>query len=468
MDDSDVDILSKLVNKTYIKQGLQCLQTKKKKIKVLLEQRRLPLDGWSDDMIEYLLADISSMDSNNFPSNLGVGEREGRVYSNLVSRRHFLLSHGIGRSGDISEVQPKAAGSSLIYKLTQEMVNHSLRIAGLTCIEKSLILPLATGMTITLALLTLKKLYPTKRYVLWPRIDQKSCFKSMICAGLIPIVIENIIQQDGTMITNINEIKRLMIEKGNDILCVLATTSTFAPRQPDLIDEIAKLCKEYDIAHVINNAYGLQCNVISKLINRANTIGRVDAIIQSTDKNFLVPVGGAILASPSGSFIDNAAKMYPGRASMTPILDLFITLLSMGENGYKKLLQDRQDSIILMKTYLTSFTETTGTIILPSPSNTISYAISLNDSNNDYTFFGSMLFQRNVSGCRVVPLSTKITTIEGYEFINWGSHSSCYHHSYFTVACAIGITSSEIIEFFSRLDHIYNKWKKKQLKQSHP
>jgi O-phospho-L-seryl-tRNASec:L-selenocysteinyl-tRNA synthase len=215
MDDSDIDILSKLVNKTYIKQGLQCLQTKKKKIKVLLEQRRLPLDGWSDDMIEYLLADISSMDSNNFPSNLGVGEREGRVYSNLVSRRHFLLSHGIGRSGDISEVQPKAAGSSLIYKLTQEMVNHSLRIAGLTCIEKSLILPLATGMTITLALLTLKKLYPTKRYVLWPRIDQKSCFKSMICAGLIPIVIENIIQQDGTMITNINEIKRLMIEKGN-------------------------------------------------------------------------------------------------------------------------------------------------------------------------------------------------------------------------------------------------------------
>ena len=58
---------------------------------------------------------------------------------------------------------------------------------------------------------------------------------------------------------------------------VLSTTSCFAPRQPDAIDEIAKLCKEFHVAHVINNAYGLQCPLITKLINRAVVVGHVDA-----------------------------------------------------------------------------------------------------------------------------------------------------------------------------------------------
>ena len=41
---------------------------------------------------------IALMDSNNYAGNCGVGEREGRVYSDMVLRRHFNLSHGIGES----------------------------------------------------------------------------------------------------------------------------------------------------------------------------------------------------------------------------------------------------------------------------------------------------------------------------------------------------------------------------------
>jgi O-phospho-L-seryl-tRNASec:L-selenocysteinyl-tRNA synthase len=37
------------------------------------------------------------MDSNNFPTNIGVGEREGRVYSPLVQKRNYFFTHGIGR-----------------------------------------------------------------------------------------------------------------------------------------------------------------------------------------------------------------------------------------------------------------------------------------------------------------------------------------------------------------------------------
>ena len=44
--------------------------------------------------------------------------------------------------------------------------------------------------------------------------------------------------------------------------------------------------------------------------------GRVDAIVQSTDKNFMVPVGGAIVASGNSSLVGEVSKCYAGRASM--------------------------------------------------------------------------------------------------------------------------------------------------------
>lgn len=45
---------------------------------------------------------------------------------------------------------------------------------------------------------------------------------------------------------------------------------------------------------------------------KAARVGRVDAFIQSLDKNFMVPVGGAIIAGFDDSFIDNIGKTYPG------------------------------------------------------------------------------------------------------------------------------------------------------------
>ena len=77
-------------------------------------------------------------------------------------------------------------------------------------------------------------------------------------------------------------------------------------------------------------------------LTQAAKKGRVDAIVQSTDKNFMVPVGGAIIAGPDEKFMEAIAKNYPGRASGSPVLDLFITLLSLGRNGYEKLLQERK------------------------------------------------------------------------------------------------------------------------------
>lgn len=56
-----------------------------------------------------------------------------------------------------------------------------------------------------------------------------------------------------------------------NVFCVLSTTSCFAPRGVDNIEEIADICKRYNIFHVINNAYGLQS---SKIIHSINQVRR--------------------------------------------------------------------------------------------------------------------------------------------------------------------------------------------------
>ncbi len=460
--------------KTYVAQGLQSIRARQALLNSLFVHKKLPLEGWDDETIEYLLMECSKMDSNNFDGNVGVGEREGRLFSSLVRRRNYSLSHGIGRSGDIVEIQPKAAGSSIIYSLTNSMALHALHIAGLTCMKSCVVLPLATGMSLTMVLLTLKKQNPQGKYVIWSRIDQKSCFKSIITAGLTPLIVEPLLEAvtvgDKTVYnleTNISAINELCKQYHNEVLCVFSTTSCFAPRQPDRVDEVGKLCKELSIPHIINNAYGLQCPTITKLINRAHVVGRVDAVVQSTDKNFMVPVGGAIVSSCNEVFMKELTGLYPGRANANPIVDLFITLLSMGESGYRRLLSLRNEELIPAFTKdIASFLQLSSETILSSPRNTISYAVSLrstgsSSASSDLPFFGSMLFQRNISGCRVINNVNKTTVINGYSFINWGSHHSAYPASYFTVAVTIGMTRDDVATFVASLNKTYQKYQRK-------
>lgn len=102
----------------------------------------------------------------------------------LVARRHYNFSHGIGRSGNLAEAQPKAIGSTILSNLTNELALDALRKIGLVSCQGCLVVPMATGMTLMLSLLHLKKSRPAgAKYVLWSRIDQKSCLKCILSAG---------------------------------------------------------------------------------------------------------------------------------------------------------------------------------------------------------------------------------------------------------------------------------------------
>ena len=536
--------------------GLSNLLSSNSQVKALFHHKRLPDVGWSDLQIQRLLLELSVLDtnceesvkcqlqtssslssylpeSNNDISNncgsfahrwTGAGEREGRVYSPLVLQRHFGLGHGIGRSGDVMEAQPKAVGSSALLRLTLKLTLDAIRRgAGLNgTVGKGgggpasfgVLLPVCTGMSMTLVLSGLRDrarkldaathnnhddIHNTRdrNIVLWSRIDQKSCYKAILAAGLRCIVLPTKAHPDTDEVsTDLDALKASLDEHGNRILAVLTTTSCFCPRVPDEVDAVAKMIQIWNeenqigggagISHVINHAYGLQCQATNKLLNRACTVGRVDAIVCSTDKNFLVPVGGALIISPDSKVIESISTTYPGRASASPMIDLFITLLSMGLDGYKRVLEDRRRLVDHFRRRLELVANVFGERILLCPRNTVSFGITLDglirsdvtdktcvthlsneNENKQITKFGSMLFTRCISGTRVVARN-ETKAISGHTFQGFGSSHDTYPHAYMTAACAIGMTEGEMNEFFVRLEKCWKDFfaaREKELKK---
>ncbi|KAI4900144.1 hypothetical protein NFI96_023873 [Prochilodus magdalenae] len=472
MNNENFTLGEKIVSPSYVRQGLQARRGHEQLIRILLEQGKCPEEGWSESTIELFLNELAVMDSNNFLGNCGVGEREGRVASSLVARRHYRLIHGIGRSGDIAAVQPKAAGSSLLNKITNSVVLDVLKFAGVRSVSSCFVVPMATGMSLTLCFLTLRHRRPTARYILWPRIDQKSCFKSMITAGFEPVVIENVLEGD-ELRTDLEAVEKKIEELGaENILCIHSTTSCFAPRVPDrqvthsvrdLLEELAVMCAKYNIPHIVNNAYGVQSSKCMHLIQQGARLGRIDAFVQSLDKNFMVPVGGAIIAGFDDEFIKEISKMYPGRASASPSLDVLITLLTLGASGYKKLLSERKELYTHLAQELKALAERHGERLLHTPHNPISLAMSLDGlqarCDKAVTQLGSMLFTRQVSGARVVPLGME-QTVSGHAFRGFMSHSDAYPCPYLNAASAIGITKNDVELSIKRLDKCLKSLKK--------
>jgi len=310
-------------------------------------------------------------------------------------------------------------------------------------------------------MLSIRQDKPNAKYVLMPRIDQKSCIKSILAAGYTPIILENELHGD-ELRTNLKQMEEKINElEADQIACIFSVTSCFAPRSPDKIDEIAVLCKKHNLFHLINNAYGLQSTKCTHLINTASKVGRVDAVVQSTDKNLMVPVGGAIIAAYDEQIIHRIANLYPGRASSSQSMDVLITLLSMGAVKYKLLLQERKDNFNHLKNELNKLAVTMDEKLLNTPNNQISLAFSLASfgaNTKEITEIGSFLFTRNVTGVRVVaPGETK--QLGSVTFKNFNSHSNSYPCSYLTCAAAIGMKRDEIDLFIKRLHKVLDQAK---------
>lgn len=426
--------LKNTIPQDILNRGLMVLQSESKPIKTLFEQRRIPQIGWKDSQIQSLLDFLSTMDSDKDSKAARIGEREGRVASPLVSKLAFGFHHGVGRTGDLVGPQPKAAGETLLYFLANKLATDALKRFGAPNIKKAILFPVATGMTLGLVLCAARNRNGGNE-VVFPRVDHKTPIKAIRLAGLQEKIIEGKIFGDAVNIPE-EEIEKAVTQK---TCAILSTTTFFTPREPDRIKEIAKIAEEKNVPHIINNAYGVQSREIMKLVKGAIDAGRVDAIVQNTDKNFLTPVGGAIVASPSEEFLNDISNVYAGRASAAPIVQFLAAILSVGLDGYEKLRCEQEENRKLLEEYLRETAERHSQRVL-DVYNPVSVAMTLNGRSAKK--IGKALFASRVTGARAL------------ESTDFGVCCPKYLSSYINFDVGIGMQKEDITLAVKRLDTV--------------
>ena len=417
-------------------------------LKVLFEQKALPNKGWKDEQIELLLKILANMDTDKDINASQVGEREARIASKLHLKISGGFCHGVGRSGFLTAPQPKAPGGSIMYEISNYLARDIMRKFGLPNIKKAIITPIATGMSLALALSAFKPDWNniqlrSKRKVLLPRLDHHSILKSIDFIGLEPKIIEGKVFDDAVRIP-IEDIRNAYEDA---CYAIISFTSFFPPRETDEIKEISKFAKEKDLVHIIVNAYGVQSPEWMGLIRSAIDAGKVDAVIQSTDKNFLTPVGASLIASPDKEKIKKISKTYAGRASASPVVNFLISMLSLGKKGYEKLIKDQQENRKFLEEKLNTLANKINERVMDI-FNPVAVSMTLNHLKKDKLYaLGGALYNLRVTGPRVYDPSQK----------EFGTCAEGYPTPYIVMNAAIGSKREHIEIAVERLEKAYNQ-----------
>ncbi|MHA1757172.1 MAG: O-phosphoseryl-tRNA(Sec) selenium transferase, partial [Promethearchaeota archaeon] len=354
--------------------------------------------------------------------------------------------HGVGRSGFLTAPQPKAPGASIMYEISNYLAKNFFKNFGLPNIKKAIVVPFCTGMSLALCLSALKPNWNdsnliNKRTVILPQLDHKSILKALDLAGTRAKIVKGKIFNDAVRIP-IEDIKKSW---NKDCFAIISTTSFFPPREHDNIKEISKFAKDKNLVHIVINAYGVQSSEWMSLIRSAIDAGRVDAIIQSTDKNFLTPIGGAVISSPHKEIINKISQAYAGRASATPIVNFLISMLSLGINGYKKLMAEQKENRHLLEEKMKDFAKKIGERIL-NIFNPVAVAMSLKSLRSEQlTALGGALYNLRVTGPRVYDPNQNA----------FGTCCENYHTPYIVMNAAIGSKKEDILKAVERLEKSY-------------
>jgi O-phospho-L-seryl-tRNASec:L-selenocysteinyl-tRNA synthase len=418
-------MLDKTIPENMARRGRTTIDSLLAPVRDVLNRRIFPERGLADSQLELMFQILSSMDTDKDPEAARVGEREARVASPYVARLASDFNHGIGRSGKLTAPQPKAAGASLMQQVANSAALDAMKKLGLNNAKAGVVTPVSTGMSVALVMSALRREAGIKK-VLYPRIDHSSPKRGIALAGLEEIQIPTAIEDDAVRM-DFGEFENKLSKTKS--CAVLATTTFFPPRETDPVKQIARACAEYDTPFVINNAYGVQSQETMGIIRSAIDAGRVDAIIQSSDKNFLAPVGGSIVVSPKQEVIEWVSDSYAGRASAAPVIQTLAALLSLGHEKYKELQQQQIENLSLLKDNLLDIAEKLNQRVL-DVKNPVAFAITMDDL--DAHEIGARLYNDRVTGPRAV------------ERGEYGSSIDNYPHSYIVMNAAIGSRKRDI------------------------
>lgn len=425
----------------------------------LLHHRVIPEKGWNESQIRDLIHLFNMLDSDKDPGAIRIGEREGRVSHSLLRELSGDFCHGIGRSGNLAAAQPKAAGASLMQQMTNRIVLSLIRELGLVNIKAALTVPMGTGMSIGLALKGCYDHYQIdihqKPYILMTQIDHKSPKKGVEYVGGKILIVpghfgKNHWAEEGVFVS-MKELENIYLEKADKIGAIVSSSAFFAPRVPDDLKKIARFAKEHNLIHIVNNAYGLQSARLVNHLRSAVDAGRIDAIVQSTDKCFLTPVGGAVIAASDPDLIGSISNSYAGRASAAPVLHLLVSLLSLGKKGYLELMETQRYARNLLESEMKALAEEFGEKLIKCE-NPVSCALTLSNlSSEDVGKLGGFLYNLRVTGPRVINMSVN----------PFGSCTTQteLNHPYIVMNAAIGVEESHIISAIDRLQKAFTQLK---------
>ncbi len=426
MDDDEIErILEKTIPENMLRRGRTTVDSLLGPVKDVLNRRQFPKKALTDLQLELMFQLLSSMDTDKDPEAARVGEREARVASPYVARLSAGFNHGVGRSGKLAAPQPKAPGASQMQQVANNVALDAIRKLGLTNMKAGLVTPLSTGMTISLVLGAFRRDFGVKK-VLYPRIDHISPHRAIALSGLEEIVIPTLIEGDAVHV-DLDVLEKEMRNGGSP--AVLATTTFFPPRESDPVKKISKACAERDIPLVINNAYGVQSERVMSEICSAVDAGRVDAVVQSSDKNFLAPVGASIVVTPKKEFIDSIADTYAGRATAAPITQTLAALLAIGNDTYKNLRKEQLENKTLLEEKMTEIAEKLDQRVL-SVWNSVACAITMDGL--DVSEIGARLYNTRVTGPRAIEKGAIGSSVENYP------------HSYIVMNAAIGASRIDV------------------------
>ncbi len=434
MDNDEIDrILEKNIPKSMLQRGRTTVDSLLGPVRDVLNRRLFPDKALTDLQLEMMLQLLSSLDTDKDPEAARVGEREARVASPFIGRLSAGFNHGVGRSGHLAAPQPKAPGASLMQQVANNVALDAIRKLGLSNMKSSVVTPLSTGMSISLILSALRREHGTKQ-VIFPRIDHTSPQRAIALAGLETIAVPTIIEGDAVQV-DIGVLEKHI--KAAKASAVLATTTFFPPRESDPVKDIAKMCAEHNVSLVINNAYGVQSERTMSEIRSAVDAGRVDAVVQSSDKNFLSPVGASIIVSPFKEFIEQVTETYAGRASAAPVVQTFAALLALGLDNYKDLQSQQIENKELLQAKLNELADKLGQRVL-SVWNPVACAITMDGL--DVKEIGARLYNARVTGPRAVEKGA------------FGSSTDNYPHSYMVMNAAIGASKNDVEAATTKLD----------------
>jgi O-phospho-L-seryl-tRNASec:L-selenocysteinyl-tRNA synthase len=425
LDDEINRILDRAITDSMARRGRTTIDSLLAPVRDTLARRAFPDESLSDTQIEMMLQILSSMDSDKDPEAARVGEREARVASPLVGKLSAGFNHGIGRSGQLSAPQPKAVGASVMQQVADAVAHDALRKLGLPNTRGTVVVPMSTGMTIGLVLAALRRELGVRK-VIYPRLDHRSPSRGIALAGLEEVTAKTVLDGDAVCADPDDITKHLRDDKDS---MLLATTTFFPPRAPDPVKDIARLAADHGVPLVINNAYGVQSAKVMSTIRSAIDAGRVDAVIQSGDKNFLCPVGSSILTTPNPAVAAWASETYAGRASAAPVVQTLAALLSLGLQRYEQLRNEQVEHRTLLEGRLREIAGEVGQRVL-EVDNPVSVGFTLDglDANE----IGARLYNARVTGPRTV------------EKHGYGSCIDSYPHAYIVLNSAIGSSRNDV------------------------